>query len=91
MVNKVVKLIKNWESNQYINDQTAKSIKVSHAIPSRFYGLPKIRKAGTPMRPIVSYVGSATYALAVYIKNIISKNITTPKSRVLNSFDLEKK
>ena len=41
--------------------------------------------------PIVSYVGSATYALALYIKNIISKNITTPKSRVLNSFDLVKK
>ena len=55
IVKKVVKLVKNWESNKYINDQTAKSLKVSHAIPSRFYGLPKIHKTDTPMRPIVSY------------------------------------
>ena len=34
---------------------------------SIFYGLPKIHKEGTPLRPIVSATNSVTYQIAKYI------------------------
>ena len=88
--NKVSSLVKKWEQNNYVNEFTAKDLRVSNAFPSRLYGLPKIHKDGMPLRPIVSYVGSPTYYLATFIKNIISKNARAPTSRVLNSFELVK-
>ena len=38
----------------------------------RFYGLPKIHKPDTPLRPIVSAIGSPTYSLARFVTIIIS-------------------
>ena len=38
----------------------------------RFYGLPKIHKPETPLRPIVSAIGSPTYQLAKYVTSLIS-------------------
>ena len=69
----------------------AKKLKTSIAVPSRFYGLPKIHKVCHPLRPIVSYVGSPTYNLASYFSNAISKNLTLPQSKVINSFELVQK
>ena len=54
----------------------SKELRTFIAVPSRFYGLPKIHKVGHPVRPIVSYVGSPTYNLASYFSNAISKNVT---------------
>ena len=42
--NKVNKLIKKWENRKLINNLLAKDLKTSIAVPSRFYGLPKIHK-----------------------------------------------
>ena len=33
-------------------------------VPPKFYGLPKIHKPDTPLRPIVSSCGSVTYGVA---------------------------
>ena len=38
----------------------------------RIYGLPKIYKTNVPLRPIVSFVGSATYHLSKCHKCILS-------------------
>ena len=38
---------------------------------SKFYGLPKIHKQGTPCRPIVSSCGSVTYGVAEKLTKII--------------------
>ena len=38
---------------------------------SVLYGLPKVHKEGTPMRPICSAIGSATYDLSKHLANII--------------------
>ena len=48
--------------------QTAISHKCS---PPKFYGLPKIHKTGTPLRPIVSSRGSITYGIAKELSHII--------------------
>ena len=39
--------------------------------PARFYGLPKIHKANTPVRPIVSACGTSTYQLAKFLTRIL--------------------
>ena len=39
--------------------------------PARFYGLPKIHKANSPLWPIVSACGTSTYNLAKYLTTIL--------------------
>ena len=52
----------------YPQIQTGISHKCS---PPKFYGLPKIHKTGTPLRPIVSSRGSITYGVAKELSHII--------------------
>ena len=40
-------------------------------VPSKFYGLPKIHKPDTPLRPIVSSCGSVTYGVAKELAKIL--------------------
>ena len=40
-------------------------------IPPKFYGLPKIHKPDTPLRPIVSSCGSVTYGVAKELAKIL--------------------
>ena len=40
-------------------------------VPPKFYGLPKIHKPDTPLRPIVSSCGSVTYGLAKELAKIL--------------------
>ena len=37
----------------------------------KFYGLPKIHKTGTPLRPIVSSRGSVTYGVTKVLSKVI--------------------
>ena len=48
-----------------------KQLYPTSAVPPKFYGLPKIHKAGTPLRPIVSSRGSITYGVAKELSHII--------------------
>ena len=54
---KDIKLAAGLTTNKY------KQLYPTSAILSKFYGLPKIHKAGTPLRPIVSSRGSVTYGV----------------------------
>ena len=40
-------------------------------IPPKFYGLPKIHKPDTPLRPVVSSCGSVTYGVAKELAKIL--------------------
>ena len=40
-------------------------------VPPKFYGLPKIHKPDTPLRPIVSSCGSVTYGMATELAKIL--------------------
>ena len=51
-----------------------------------FYGLPKIHKAGFPIRPIISTIGTFNYNLAKYLVKVIEP-ITTNKYTLKNSHD----
>ena len=51
----------------------------------RFYGLPKIHKAGIPLRPIVSFINSQTYEVLSYLAKILSPMVGKTENTVINS------
>ena len=57
----------------------------SDGLCPRFYGLPKIHKLGIPLRPIVSFVNSLTYAISGYLARILSPVVGNTDYTVKNS------
>ena len=55
---------------------------------SRFYGLPKLHKPMIPLRPIVDYTTSPTYALAKYLTHILKPLEWSTEHTVKNSIQL---
>ena len=49
------------------------------------YGLPKVHKTGIPLRPIVSFVNSPTYALSKHLVSILAPLVGKSQSHVRNS------
>ena len=50
-----------------MSEPLAKKLKPSHSTAPRLYGLPKIHKEGTPLRPITCMIGSPAYDTAVVL------------------------
>jgi hypothetical protein len=55
--------------------------------PPRIYGLPKIHKAGRPLRPIVSSIGAVTYSVAKYLAKVLSPLVGRTEHFVKDSAD----
>lgn len=57
-------------TSKYIFDKEPlkKAVLISNPIPPRLYGLPKVHKPGSPMRPVVSFISSPTYKIAKYLE-----------------------
>jgi Reverse transcriptase (RNA-dependent DNA polymerase) len=53
--------------------------------PPHIYGLPKIHKADTPLRPVVSCIGTTLHPLAKQLVNILNPLQTTIQSSIKNS------
>ncbi|CAB3991012.1 Cationic trypsin-3, partial [Paramuricea clavata] len=53
----------------------------------KLYGLPKIHKENTPMRPIVSFCSSPTYELSKYLARILKPLTERSEHRLVNSAD----
>ena len=68
-----------------ISDHTYKMLYSSDGLCPRFYGLPKIHKPGIPLRPIVSFVNSPTYAISGYLARILSPVVGNTDYTVKNS------
>lgn len=56
----------------------------------RIYGLPKIHKEGTPLRPVVSSVQSPTYNMSKFLANSISKILGKSEYHVRDSWEFIK-
>ena len=69
--NKLISLLKNIHQTGGLSTQKYKQLYPTSAVPPKFYGLPKIHKTGTPLRPIVSSRGSITYGIAKELSYII--------------------
>lgn len=75
---KVLEALKEMKNEGVINKPMFERLR---PISSRFYGLPKIHKPETPLRPIVSAIGS----LAKFVTSIISPLAGTTSSFIKNS------
>ena len=62
--NKLINTLKRVKNQTGLDSNTYKSMYPTDCVPLRFYGLPKIHKPDTPLRPIVSSHGSVTYGVA---------------------------
>ena len=62
--NKLITLLKNIKQTGGLSTQKYKQLYPTNAVPPKFYGLPKVHKSGTPLRPIVSSRESITYGVA---------------------------
>ena len=69
--NKLISLHKDIKQTGGLSTNKYKQLYPTSAVPPKFYGLPKIHKTGTPLRPIVSSRGSITYGVAKELAHII--------------------
>ena len=56
-------------------------------ISPKFYGLPKINKPDTPLRPIVSSCGSITYGVAKELPKILKSLVGKSPHHINNTHD----
>ncbi|XP_067619916.1 uncharacterized protein [Eurosta solidaginis] len=73
--NKNNALVEKLFNMEIITKMERKRMITTTAQPPRIYGLPKIHKEGTPLRPICSAIGSPSYTLSKYMADIL-KNVT---------------
>ena len=69
--NKLINILKRVKNQTGLDSNTYKSMYPTGCVPPKFYGLPKIHKPGTPLRPIVSSCGSVTYGVAKELAKIL--------------------
>ena len=62
-----------------------KTINPKCLITPRIYGLPRIQKEGTPLRPIVNTIDSPTYELAKYVARILGPLVGKTDSYIKDS------
>ena len=79
--NKLINILKTIKTKSGLGTNIYKSMYPTGCVPPKFYGLPKIHKPDTPLRPIVSSCGSVTYGvakeLAKILKPLVSKSPPT--------------
>ena len=69
--NRLITLLKKIKTEGGLNEATYKRLYPTGAGSPKFYGLPKVNKQGTPLRPIVSSIGAATYQTAKELSRIL--------------------
>ena len=73
-----------------VNQQTYSRLYPSGGVPGKLYGAAKVHKDDTPLRPVVSMIGTPQYHLAKYLDQLIRPYV--PNEHVLQStYDLLEK
>ena len=71
---KLITKLRTVKKDIRLDEGTYKVMYPTSCVPPKFYGSPKIHKTGTPLRPIVSSRGSATYeVLSKVLKPLVGK------------------
>ena len=66
---------------------TYKKLYPTGAGSPKFYGLPKIHKTGTPLRPIVSSIGGVTYSTSKELSRILSPLVGKSPHHIQNNHE----
>ena len=72
--NKLISILKRVKSQTGLDSIIYKSM-YPQVVSPKFYGLPKIHKPDTPLRPIASHCGSVTYGVAKELAKILKQLI----------------
>nr|VZI35194.1 unnamed protein product [Spirometra erinaceieuropaei] len=67
LVTQLDKTLADMQTSKAISKSVRLAIKPVDAAAPRFYGLPKVHKAGVPLQPIVSFRGAPTFNLAKWL------------------------
>ena len=85
--NKLINILKKIKAEGGLNEDTYRRLYLTTAVPSKFYGLPKIHKSGMPLRPIVSSISAATYNTAKELAKILKHLVGMSAHHVHNTRD----
>ena len=88
---KIDTTLKQVEKKGEIPRQKRLHLTPHSSAPPQLYGLPKVHKAGTPLRPIVSAIDSPTYKLSKEIATILSPLAGHTSSFVKDSADFARR
>ena len=86
--NKLLSLLKTIKTQGGISDALYKKLYPTGAGVPKMYGLPKIHKKETPLRPIVSSIGSVSYQTSKELARILSPLVGRSPYHVHNNQDL---
>ena len=80
-------LLTKMKNQKEISEDEYNSMRASGTQPGILYGLPKIHKIGTPLRPILSYpaIGTAGYNIAKFFVPILAP-FTSNEYTIKDSF-----
>lgn len=84
-------IVERMYKNKIIDLNEKNSLMCKTANPPRIYGLPKIHKDGTPLRPICSSVNSPSYNLCKYLTNILKNLTKSSKYNVKDAMEFKNK
>ena len=88
---RLVDLLKDLKANGVITQEQYRHLYPTTSEVPKFYGLPKVHKQETPLRPIVASRGSITYNVARLLADILSPLVGHSEHHIQNSADLVKK
>ena len=86
----VNKFVSQLVADNKITKTQSYRLKSSNERAPVLYGLPKLHKENTPLRPIVSFTGSPTYNLSKDLARILSELTGKSDHHVRNSKDFAK-
>ena len=84
---KLIKLLKKIKAEGGISEEKYKKMYPTGAGSPKFYGLPKIHKQDTPLRPIVSSTGTVSYNTSKELENILKPLVGWTTHHLKNTKD----
>ena len=83
--NKLITKLKKIKLDTGMDDIIYRRMYPTGVVIPKFYGLPKVHKEYTPLRPIVSSIGSVSYGVSKEIARIIKPLVGSTEHQVNNS------
>ena len=84
---KLISLLKSIKTEGGIDESTYKRLYPTGVGSPKFYGLPKIHKEGTPLRPIVSSIWAVKYTTAKELSRILKPLVGKSPHHIHNNQD----
>jgi len=83
--NRMINILRKWKRNGSISDKLYWKLYPESEEPPKLYGMPKIHKNNTHLRPIVSSCGSITYNAAKYLASILTLLVGKNRHSIKNT------